>query len=150
MASLRCESTYDAPGPFCFGMLSHNLTRRRHVQLLCASAYELWDEFYLWIVSRSPAHCTPFPAGKHEMHTELILLLLYYYYYYCSTALCSPWPLFSIWSYTQSVAPLRRGIRSSHGLYLHTEQHKLTINLHWHPCLNWDSNPRTQCLREGR
>jgi hypothetical protein len=34
------------------------------------------------------------------------------------------------WSYTQSVGLLRRGISPSQGLYVHTEQHKHTINAH--------------------
>jgi hypothetical protein len=54
----------------------------------------------------------------------------YYYYYYC-TALCYALAAFSVpWSYTQSVAPLGRGISPSQGLYLDTEQHKHRINAH--------------------
>jgi hypothetical protein len=56
-----------------------------------------------------------------------------------------PWPLFSFLTYTQSVGLFERGISPSQGRYLHTEQHKYRINAHRHPCLEWDSNPRSQC-----
>jgi hypothetical protein len=36
-------------------------------------------------------------------------------------------------------------ISRSQGRYLHTELHKHRINAHRHPCLEWDSNPRSQC-----
>jgi hypothetical protein len=74
----------------------------------------------------------------------------YYYYYYCSTALCWALAAFSVsWSYTQAVGLLRRGISPSQGLYLHTEQHKHRINTQYrHPCLKWDSNPRSQLSSE--
>jgi hypothetical protein len=38
-----------------------------------------------------------------------------------------------------------RGISSSQCRYLHTEQHQHRINAHRHHCLEWDSNPRSQC-----
>jgi hypothetical protein len=47
--------------------------------------------------------------------------------------------------YTQSVGLLRRGISLSQGRHLQTEQHKHRINTHRHPCLEWDSNPQSQC-----
>jgi hypothetical protein len=31
----------------------------------------------------------------------------------------------------------------SRGSYMHTEQHKHRIKVHRHPCLEWDSNPRS-------
>jgi hypothetical protein len=34
--------------------------------------------------------------------------------------------------------------------YLHTEKHKHRINAHRHPCLEWASNPRSQCSRGRR
>jgi hypothetical protein len=54
-------------------------------------------------------------------------------------------PFFSLLIYTQPVRLLVRGINPSQGRYLHTEQHKHRINVHRHPCLEWDSNPRSQC-----
>jgi hypothetical protein len=36
------------------------------------------------------------------------------------------------------------------GHYLHIGQHKHRINAHRHPCLEWDSNPRSQCLSGRR
>jgi hypothetical protein len=35
-------------------------------------------------------------------------------------------------------------ISPSQGCYLHTEQHKHRINTNRYPCLEWDSNPRSQ------
>jgi hypothetical protein len=49
---------------------------------------------------------------------------------------------FSLLIYTQSAG---RGINPLQGRYLHTEQHKHRINAHRHPCLEWDSIPRSQC-----
>jgi hypothetical protein len=51
---------------------------------------------------------------------------------------------FSFLIYTQSVELLGRGISPPQGRYLHTEEHKHRINAHRHPCLEWDSNPRSQ------
>jgi hypothetical protein len=53
-------------------------------------------------------------------------------------------------SYRQSVGLLGRGISPSKGRYLHTEQHKHIINAHRHPCLEWDSNPRSKHSSERR
>jgi hypothetical protein len=62
-----------------------------------------------------------------------------------------PWPLFQFLDlFTQSVGLLRRGISPSQGRYLHTGQHKHRINAYTHPCLNWDSNPRSQCFSGRR
>jgi hypothetical protein len=47
---------------------------------------------------------------------------------YGSTALVDLGRFFSFLIYTQSVGLLRRGISSSQGRYLHTEQHKHRIN----------------------
>jgi hypothetical protein len=37
-----------------------------------------------------------------------------------------------------------RGISPSQIRYLYTQQHKHIINTYRHPCLEWDSNPRSQ------
>jgi hypothetical protein len=64
---------------------------------------------------------------------------------YGSTALCWALAAFSVsWSYTQSVGLLEGGISLSQGRYLHTEQRKHRMNEHRHPCLERDSNPRSQ------
>jgi hypothetical protein len=42
------------------------------------------------------------------------------------------------------------GIRPSQGRYLHKQQHKHRINAYRHPCLEWDSNPRSQRSSERR
>jgi hypothetical protein len=56
-----------------------------------------------------------------------------------------PWPLFSFLILRQLVRLLGWEISPSQGLYLYTEQHKHRINANRHPCLEWDSNPRSQC-----
>jgi hypothetical protein len=56
-----------------------------------------------------------------------------------------PWPLFQVLNPIHTVRLLGLGISPSQGLYLHTEQQKHGTNAHRHPCLEWDSNPRTQC-----
>jgi hypothetical protein len=60
------------------------------------------------------------------------------------------WPLFQFLDPIQSVGLLWRGISSSQGRYLHTEQHKQRIKAHRHPCLEWDWKPRSQRSSERR
>jgi hypothetical protein len=57
---------------------------------------------------------------------------------------------FSLLVYTQSVGLLGRGISASQGRYLRTEQHKHRINVHRHPYLKLDSNPRSKRSSEQR
>jgi hypothetical protein len=64
---------------------------------------------------------------------------------YGSTALVDLGRFFSFLIYTQSVGLLEGGISPSQGRYLHTEEHKHRINVDGHLCLDWDSNPRSQC-----
>jgi hypothetical protein len=60
---------------------------------------------------------------------------------YGSTTLRWPWSLFRfLILYTLGRTP-------STG---HTEHHKHRINAHRYPCLEWDSNPRPQCLSERK
>jgi hypothetical protein len=63
---------------------------------------------------------------------------------YGSSALVDLGRYFSFLIHTKSVGLLGRGISSSQGRYLHTEQRKYRINAHRHPYLEWDSNPRSQ------
>jgi hypothetical protein len=61
----------------------------------------------------------------------LSIYLSIYLGIYGSTALFWALAAFSVsWSFTQSVGLLARGISSSQGRYLHTEQHKNRINTH--------------------
>jgi hypothetical protein len=60
--------------------------------------------------------------------------------------LLGPDPFSSTTSFfTQPVVLLGRVISPPQGRYLHTGQHK-----HRHPCLVWDSNPRSQRSSKGR
>jgi hypothetical protein len=62
-----------------------------------------------------------------------------------------PWPLFLFLDlFMQSVGLLGQGMNPSQCRYLRTGQHKHRINPHRHPCLKWDSNPRSQCLSGWR
>jgi hypothetical protein len=62
-----------------------------------------------------------------------------------------PWLLYLVLDFfTQSIGLLGRGISPLQGRYLHTGQHKHRINAHRYPCLEWDSNSRSQCLSERR
>jgi hypothetical protein len=62
-----------------------------------------------------------------------------------TTALVDLDRFFSFLMCTQSLGLIGRGISPSQGRYLHTEQHKYRINSNIHPCLEWDSNPRSHC-----
>jgi hypothetical protein len=57
---------------------------------------------------------------------------------------------FSFLIHTKSAELPGRRISPSQSHYLHTEQHKYRINAHRHPCLEWDSNPRSQCSSAPR
>jgi hypothetical protein len=62
-----------------------------------------------------------------------------------------PWPLSQFLDlFTQSVGLLWRGISPSQCCYLHTGHHEHRIKAHRHPCLQWDSKPRSQCLSRRR
>jgi hypothetical protein len=66
-------------------------------------------------------------------------------------ALCWALAAFSVTcSYTLSVGYLGGWISPSQGRYLQTEQHKYRIDAHKYPCLEWDSNPRSQLSSERR
>jgi hypothetical protein len=75
----------------------------------------------------------------------------FYLFIYLSTHLwlctpCGPWPFIPVSQcYAQSVRSLGRRNSLSQGRCLHTEQHKHRINAHRHQCLDWVSNPRSQC-----
>jgi hypothetical protein len=62
-----------------------------------------------------------------------------------------PWPPFQFLDlFTQSVGLPGWGISQSQGRYLQTEQRKHRINAYRHPCLEWNSNPQSQCSRWRR
>jgi hypothetical protein len=49
-----------------------------------------------------------------------------------------------------TVGLLRPAISPSRDRCLHAEQHKHRINAHRHPCLEWDSEPKSQFSSERR
>jgi hypothetical protein len=74
------------------------------------------------------------------------------FFFYASIALVSLGRFFSSLIYTESVGLFGWVISPSQGRYPHTGQnkHKQRINAHRYPCLEWDSNPRSQCSSERR
>jgi hypothetical protein len=59
-----------------------------------------------------------------------------------------PWPFFSfLIFYTVGRTPWTGDQPVARPLPAHTGQHKHRINAHRHPCLKWDSYPRSQCFR---
>jgi hypothetical protein len=64
---------------------------------------------------------------------------------YLSMALVDLGRFLSILIYTDSVRLPGREIIRPQGSCLYTEQHKHRINARRHLCLEWDSNPRSQC-----
>jgi hypothetical protein len=74
-----------------------------------------------------------------------------WHYCYGSTALCWALAAFSAsWSHTQSTGLLGREISPSQGLYLHRTTQTQNKHTHRHPCIEWDSNPRSQRSSESR
>jgi hypothetical protein len=85
-----------------------------------------------------------------SIYLRVSIYLSIYLSIYGSTALVDLGLFFSFLIHTQSVGLLGRGISPSPGCYLHTEQHKHRINTNIHLCLEWYSNPRSQCLSGRR
>jgi hypothetical protein len=56
---------------------------------------------------------------------------------------------FNFLIYTYSVGLFGQEMSPSQGRYSHTEQHKQNKRT-WHPFLEWDSSPRSQCSSERR
>jgi hypothetical protein len=59
----------------------------------------------------------------------------------------SPWSLFNLFIvYTDGRTLWMSDQPVARPLPAHTGQHKHRINAYWLSCLNWDSNPRSQCV----
>jgi hypothetical protein len=56
----------------------------------------------------------------------------------------------SVIIFTQKVGLLGRVKSPWQGRYLYTGQHKQNKRIHRHQCLEWDSNPRSQCSNERK
>jgi hypothetical protein len=59
-----------------------------------------------------------------------------------------PWPLFQFLDLIHSRYDSLDGESARRKAATYTEQHKHRINAHVHPCLEWDSNPRSHCSSE--
>jgi hypothetical protein len=120
-----------------------------------------WSQSYFLVTTHSSVYCiftsaafsfsfndtqTRYMIEIYKRHLQPLQLSIS-----GSTALCCAVAPFSVlWRFTQSVGLLGREISPSQGRYLHTGHHKHRINTHRHPCLKWDSNPRSQCLSGRR
>jgi hypothetical protein len=82
-----------------------------------------------------------------SIHPSIYISIIYLWLY---SPLLDFARFFNFLIYTKSVGLLGRGISPSQSLYLHTGQHRHRINVHRHPCLEWDSNPRSQCWSERK
>jgi hypothetical protein len=85
-----------------------------------------------------------------QVRYRFVILSIYLSIYGLQSFLLDLGRFFSFLIYIQSVGHLGRGISPSQGRYLHTEQPKHRINAHRHPCLEWNSNSRSQRLSERR
>jgi hypothetical protein len=127
-----------------------------------AHAFQL--QFCWTLRSHRGCHEEPFSlfwynGGLHEVisrkieHFQLEVFFnaiqLPYLPIYDCTALVELGQFFSFLIYTKTGGLLGRGISPSHGRYLHKEQHKHRINARRHPCIEWDSNPVSQCLKQA-
>jgi hypothetical protein len=113
----------------------------RTLDLFPSSGESMGGTYYVGSIGSNLNHWT----------TYVCMYVCMYVSMYLSTAVCWTLPAFSVyWSFTQSVGLLRRGISPPQGRYLHTGQYEQRINAHRHPCLKWDSNPRSQCLNGRR
>jgi hypothetical protein len=90
------------------------------------------------------------PPSNYTLHFCASSSQVTFFFCYGSTALVGLGRFFSSLIYTQSVGLLGRVLSPSQSRYLHTGQHKHRINAHRHPCLEWDSNPRSQRPSERR
>jgi hypothetical protein len=81
---------------------------------------------------------------KPEICRYELFYLSIYLSIYGSTALVDFHRFFTVLIY-KSVGLFGRGISRSQRRNLFTEGHKHRMNAHRHPCLEWDSNPRSQC-----
>jgi hypothetical protein len=88
--------------------------------------------------------------NANDINEEIFL----YIYIYPSIGLqpfVGSWRLFSsLIFYTVGSTPWAGDQSIARPLPAHTGQHKHRINAHRHPCLKWDSNPRSQCLSGRR
>jgi hypothetical protein len=62
----------------------------------------------------------------------------FFFFFFGCTALMGLDRFFSSLIYTQSGGLHGRDISPWQGRYVHREQHKHRINIHRHPCLEWD------------
>jgi hypothetical protein len=63
--------------------------------------------------------------------------------------LLGSWPLFSFLNFYTVIRTVWTGDQPvARPLPTHTGQHEHRINAHRHPCLEWESNPRSRCSSE--
>jgi hypothetical protein len=98
---------------------------------------------------------TPLPINpqKHPFSQTIVIKLKSYTIYlsiYGSTDLCRTLAAFQFLNlFTQSVGLHGRGSARRKAATC-AQYNTNRIKAHWHPCLEWDSNPRSQCLSGRR
>jgi hypothetical protein len=136
------------------GIVGWNPTQRMEVclRLFCVCVQGVlptilkvrnWSETKRFTVSQYPKMRT----GKRD---RVRWTIIQSFFSMALPAHSGPWPLIQFRNhFSQMVELLGRVISPSQGLYLNTGQHRHRINAYTHtkhPCLKWDSNPRSQCL----
>jgi hypothetical protein len=109
------------------------------------SLYQLgWTDFREHNDSVSTLCLVSFVEARCDIHEGLhVCMVCTYLPTYGSTALLDLGRFFSFLIYTQSVGlPGQGSARRKAATY--TGQHRHRINAHRHPCLEWDSKPRSQ------
>jgi hypothetical protein len=111
---------------------------------LCFHTTLIWEESRFFILNWLTIHPSIHPSTPPPIH------LSFHPSIKSSTALLDLDSFFSFLINTQSVGRLGRWIRPSQGRYLHTGQHRQRINADRYPCLEWVSNPQSQCSSKRR
>jgi hypothetical protein len=118
--------------------------------------YNIGISFVLWITQYSVLKCNQLSIYLSiYLSIHVCMYVCMYVCIYLPTYLRLYSPLLDLGRFFQFLNPIWytvdrtpwTGISPSQGLYLHIGQHKHRINANRHPCLKWDSKPRSQCLR---
>jgi hypothetical protein len=133
---------------FCWCVLLGAFVYYSHSYRSFLVACDIFDGSFL-LLPIEPIFSVKFHCSKTENRTRGERLVHWYHSvssFYGSTGVVGLGRFFSFLIHTQLLGLLGRGISPSQGRYQHTQQRKHRINAHIHPCLEWDSNPRSQLI----
>jgi hypothetical protein len=112
-------------------------------QSLDPTSLSEWESLCQWILR----HCWIHPFFV----SSVLILTKHLHHQWLSSPLLGPGLFFSVVIiFAQTIGLLRRVICSSQGRYLHKTKQTQNKCTHRHPCLEWDSNSRSQCSSEWR